>query len=198
MTKRDLLEIVLKVFGLYLLTLAIDSLILVVKSSTFFFKTNAPETNEDLVYFVANTFRMVFYVFGFWLLIFKTSLLKEKLIKDNPENISLFNIEKSDLLQILFCASGIIISIISISDVWLAITMLNLREYDGIPENARLIIFTMQLGIPTTKLLVGLSLIFASTRLAKFLTKKKNNYTNINDQQTPETNNINLSSLIKK
>lgn len=57
MTKRDTLEIALKVLGLYLLTVAFDSLIGIAKTSTYFFKPDAADTNEGLIYFLGNSFQ---------------------------------------------------------------------------------------------------------------------------------------------
>lgn len=174
MTKKDTLEIVLKVFGLYLLTVAFESLIGVLKSSTFFFTPNSADTNENLIYFIANSFRTVFYSFGFWVLTIKTNLLNDKLIKDNPDSKSVFNIEKNDLLQTLFTASGIIILIFSISEIWNALTMVNYwNEYNAIREKYRLSLHLMEIGVPTTKGLIGLTLIFFSNRLARLLTRRK-------------------------
>jgi hypothetical protein len=173
MTKRDTLEIALKVLGLYLLTIAFDSLIGVVKSSTYFFKPHSADTNEDLIYFVVNSFRTIFYIFGFWLLTFKTDYLTEKLIKSNSENTSLFTIDKADLLQVLFSTSGIVITFFSVSELWNALTMASIWNYTDIPEKNRFLIYLMQIGIPITKGLIGLTLIFASGGLARLLTRKK-------------------------
>lgn len=173
MTKRDTLEIALKVLGLYLLTVAFDSLIGIAKSSTFFFIPHSADSNEDLIYFIVNSFRTFFYIFGFWLLTFKTDYLTAKLIKTNSENTSPFAIGKADLLQILFSTSGIIITFFSVSELWNALTMSSIWNYNDIPEKNGFLIYLMQIGIPLTKGLIGLTLIFASGGLARLLIQKK-------------------------
>ena len=173
MTKRDTLEIALKVLGLYLLTVAFDSLIGIAKSSTYFFTPHSADSNEDLIYFIVNSFRTFFYIFGFWLLTFKTDYLTGKLIKTNSENTSPFTIDKADLLQILFSTSGIIITFFSVGELWNALTMASIWNYNDIPEKNRFLIYLMQIGIPITKGLIGLTLIFASGGLARLLTRKK-------------------------
>jgi hypothetical protein len=173
MTKRDTLEIALKVLGLYLLTVAFDSLIGIAKSSTYFFMPHSADSNEGLIYFTVNSFRTIFYTFGFWFLTFKTDYLTAKLIKANAENASSFTIDKADILQILFSTSGIIITFFSVSELWNALTMASIWNYNDIPEKNRLLIYLMQIGIPITKGLIGLTLIFASAGLTRLLTRKK-------------------------
>ena len=173
MTKRDILEVALKVLGIYLLTIAFDSLIGIAKSSTYFFIPHSAESNKDLIYFEVNSFRTIFYIFGFWLLTFKTDYLTTKLIKTNAENTTAFAIDKVDLLQILFSTAGIIITFFSVSELWEALTMASIWTYNDIPEKNRFIIYLMQIGIPSTKGLIGLTLIFAPGRLARMLTRKQ-------------------------
>lgn len=173
MTKKDTFEVALKVLGLYLLTVAFDGLIEVVKSSTFFFTPHSAGSDVDLIYFIGNTFRSVFYFFGFYLLTFKTDYLTTKLIKVNSENTSHFAIDKVDLSQILFSTSGIIVTFFSFNQLWGSLTVANIWNFNEIPEESLFLIYLIQIVVPVTKVFIGLILIFASRGMARLLTRTK-------------------------
>ncbi|MFI5141781.1 MAG: hypothetical protein ACHQII_05450 [Bacteroidia bacterium] len=173
MTKKDTFEIALKIFGLYLLTIALDSLVSLAKSAVYFFNPSANDANDELIYFIASLFRFIVYAFGFWLLVFKTAYVSQKLIKTNADSPSVFNINKVDLLQILFLASGIIIAFFASTELWSMLTMAILWNYQNISQENRHLIYLMQIGIPVTKALMALVLIVASGRLAKLFLGNK-------------------------
>jgi hypothetical protein len=168
MTKRDLTDIALKIVGLYMLTLSVDSLFGFIKSTTYFINPNA----EALTYLVANSFRTCLFAFGFWLLTIKTSLVLNKLIKTDSETTT-FTIDKTDMLQVLFCAAGIVITFFAISDFWNQYAMSTTRDYDDLPEKYKEAIYLAQIGIPATRVLLGIIFIFLSRKLAHLLTRKK-------------------------
>lgn len=172
MTKRDILEIALKVFGLYMLTVGIDSLAQLIVTVPFAFHSSI----EGLVYVTINSLRTIFYLFGFWLLTFRTDYLTQKLIKSNPDATILLTIDKADLLQVLFMTSGIIITVSSISHIWTALTQGALWEHKDIPDKHRYLMYLTQFAIPITKGIIGLILIFASAMLARVLTRTEKSY----------------------
>ena len=100
MTKKDFTEVSLKILGIYMLTLSIDSFIGLIKSMPYFFHPEEQKANEDLIYLIANSLRILIYSIGFWLLTIKTSRLLTKLIKEDSKSEK-FAISKIDLLQIL-------------------------------------------------------------------------------------------------
>lgn len=171
MTKKDLAEVAIKVLGLYLLIMALDSIVGLIVSTTYFLNPNSPDSNKDLVYLLANSFRILFSAFGFWLLTFKTNNIVNKILKNNSENTITFNIDKKDFMQILFCASGIIVVYFATNEFWNALTKTVLWNTDNLPESKVQLLYFIQLGIPLSKLIIGLILIFQSGKLVRLIKK---------------------------
>lgn len=173
MTKRDITDIALKIVGLYMLTLALESLTGLIKSTPYFFYPDTESATESLIYLVANSFRTCLYAFGFYFLTIKTTGLTKKLIKTDTDP-GTFTIDKTDMLQILFCVAGILITFFAVSEFWTQMTMTSLYDYSFVPENKRTIYYMLMLGVPTTKGIIGLTFIFFSGGLSRLLTRNKN------------------------
>ena len=169
MTKKDLTEVALKIVGIYLLTLTINNLGLVFRSSNYFVHPLTDSTVEDLIYLWVGCFNTLLYGFGFWLLTFKTSYLSEKLIP-NDTDVASFTIDKTAFLQILFCAAGIIIVFFSISDFWDQITMTSLWDYSFVPNHKRLLYYLLLYVPSTSKIVIGLVFMLFSKKISHLLT----------------------------
>lgn len=155
-----------------MLTLSLDSLTGLMKSTVYFLHPNTEDANEELIYLVANSFRTCLYAFGFWLLTMKTSRLSSKLIRIDSDTTT-FLVGKTGILQVLFCIAGIVITFFAISACWSQLTMVVTWDYNGLPEKHRTAIYLMQIGVPVTKGLLGLAFIFFSWGLARLLTSVK-------------------------
>jgi len=150
----------------------LDSLTGFIKSTSYFFYPDSKAATESFIYLVANSFRTCLYAFGFYYLTFKTTRLSKILIKTDT-NPGTFAIDKSDMLQVLFCVVGILITFFSISEFWTQMTMTSLYDYSFVPDNKRSMYFMLMLGIPITKGIMGLIFIFLSGRLPRLLTRNK-------------------------
>jgi hypothetical protein len=171
MTKKDFTEVSLKILGIYMLTLSIDSFIGLIKSMPYFFHPEEQKANEDLIYLIANSLRILIYSIGFWLLTIKTSRLLTKLIKEDSKSEK-FAISKIDLLQILFSISGIIIIFFAISEIWTTLTMTSLYDYDFVPKEKKNLYYSLMFGSPISKLILGLIMLLFSSTLSRVLARK--------------------------
>jgi len=176
MTKKGLFEVSLKIFGLFMLIMAFDGLTSSLMYATYFLDEPTERSNEDLVYFSIYMTKFIVYTLGFWLAVFKSEKIANYLMKTNSTSTAI-DVNKDDLLQVLLSTSGIMITYFSIGDFWNSLTMASVWDYENLPEKYRNSIYLMQLGIPLTKGLAGIGLIFGSSRLVRFtgnLSKKQN------------------------
>lgn len=177
MTKKDLADVALKIVGVYMLILSLDSLILLIKSMKYFIhiRLELADEYEELLYLIANSFGTTLYAVGFVLLTLKTSLVTNRLIKSDSDTV-IFSINKTDMLEVLFIAAGIIILFFSISECWSQVLMGTIWWWnsDDFGEGRyRTAVFFIQIGVPLSKAFLGLSFILFSGRLVRLLMKLK-------------------------
>ena len=170
MTKRDIADIALKIIGIYMLTLAVDSLVNFAKSTTYFLHPNTVEGTEDLIYLTSNTFRTLFYTFGFWLLTFKTNKVVGKLFRSNTD--STIALDQHGILQVTLSAAGLLITFSAISSFWYQTMVAGLWDLDFVKGTKWALTQVLLICAPATKGILGLSLIIWSGRIAKWITRK--------------------------
>ncbi|MBN4051585.1 hypothetical protein JYU16_02110 [bacterium AH-315-M05] len=167
MTKKDIIEIALKIFGLYLLFGAVDYFVGLTKSIGDIF---APDKDDKTVaiYLSARAFGLTIYAIGSYLLTLKTDKVINRLkIKDTNRDTT-WNIDKDNLLEILFATAGIIIIVFSIPDFF---RLLSFIDTSTLGDKFYKYFYFLNLLIPLVKFIIGAMLLLGALRIIKI--KKK-------------------------
>lgn len=170
MNKKEILEIVLVGFGIYLCILTVSSFFGMITSMTWYIEPNDGDRATGTLYLLVNLLRAVFFAFGSWICLKNPEKLTSKIFKSSAEG-KVITVNKLDVIQVLFQASGIIILYLSTSHLITGLTTNNLYEELPIGPNGWKYSFLF-LGPPIAEILLGLTLIFVPKLVGRLLAGK--------------------------
>jgi hypothetical protein len=171
MNKKEVLELVLIGFGIYLCILAASSFFAMIASMTWYIEPSEGDRATGTLYLLANLFRTTFFGFGSWICLKNPEKLTSRFFKSSS-GITVITVSKLDVLQVLFQASGIIILYLSISHLITGITMNNLYEGMSLGPNGWEYSFLV-LGPPIVEIILGLILVFIPKLVGRLLAGRK-------------------------
>ena len=169
MTKKDLIEIALKIFGFYLLIGTLDYFVgLTMLIGDVFAQDKGDKPLA--IYISARTFGLVIYAIASYLLILKTDKVINKLKIKNTDRDAAWNINKEDLIEILFATAGIIIIVFSIPEFFRVLSYIDIGT---LAEKFYKYFFFLNLLIPLVKFLIGATLLLGALRIVNIKKKLK-------------------------
>ncbi|MCH2235636.1 MAG: hypothetical protein MK078_15450 [Crocinitomicaceae bacterium] len=167
MNNKQLVEIVLKLFGVYLIFLAFENLTGLIDSLSWL----TDSRSENKILFLGRLTRVVVYLIGSRFFILKPDIIINKLNIQGLEKTGNLNIQSTQLQKMLFQTAGIIILFFSINDIISAIFLTSIADPDGMGPHAYKLYF-FYLTPPLLKITLGFSLLFFPSFLSKLISKK--------------------------
>lgn len=167
MTKRELLEVALKVIGVYIVTVCCDTIFYVMKSIYYFY---SEDYIGDFIILILNISRLVLFGTVSFILLNKTNIISKKLI-GNGEGVFLLNLAKKDLLVISLLILGLYIIYFSIDELILVYSnaIISLDKWEA-SELRHLTALT----IPWLKVILGVCLTIVPQKMIKIEKKVPN------------------------
>jgi hypothetical protein len=169
MTKKDIADIAFKALGLYFLPMAIFNVGQILEYLIYFWGSDTESLpNQHLPPVM---FQVIFFLFCFWLLTFKTSIVIKRLKLDQATETLSINVDKTDLLQIVYSIAGILILFFALTDLWREIEIATRfgLSLDDVSSNRLALLEDVRFSIPIVKIAIALVLFFASKRLARLM-----------------------------
>ncbi|MFT4602113.1 MAG: hypothetical protein ACI857_002299 [Arenicella sp.] len=165
MKKKDLLELVIIAFGIYLLILVFSVISSTIDSLTWF--DGSGNVKTEIIFLAANLIRLGFYAFGSWLFLKKFNKISTYLIPEDDSNLT-FNLTKVDASQVLIQACGIIILYTSISGLVNGILYSGMINNPVLDDNGWMykLIF---LGPPIAEIILGATLLLLPKLTSRIL-----------------------------
>jgi len=174
MNKKEVLEIVLIGFGIYLTILSVSNLFGMMESLTWYIQPNEGDRATGTLYLLVNLLRTVFFGFGGWICLRNPEKLTSRFFKSNSEG-KVITVSKLEVLQVLFQAAGILILYLSVSKLITGFATGTLYADLVIGPNAWKYKFLIY-GAPIFQIILGLILVIIPKLGGKLLsgrTKQK-------------------------
>ena len=175
MNKKDLIEIALKILGIYLSVIAFDSFIGIINGTTYFVGPYTEEKTKGVIYLFTGIIKSTIYLGGAWLLITKSNIVIKRLDFENlnGEFSNSFNIREFN--RVLFQTVGIMILFFSIEELFSG--LFYTRLFGGLAEissrsEKSYIYFILFLSPAILKTILGCILLFIPRYTIRLLNKK--------------------------
>jgi hypothetical protein len=170
MNTKQIIELVLKLFGVYLLILFFDNLSGILESLSWFIDSSAGDKQTGIIILLSKLFRTIIYSLGSWYFILKPNSIIEKF---NIENVEILQLKNSELQITMFQISGIIILFFSIDSILSVLLLIGMSSFETLGYN-NYKYYLFYFIPPTLKVILGFGLLFYPKLISKVISKKQN------------------------